>query len=737
MRGSAGPRAREPGGSRAVARSSSLGTAGATESGDPASKGTELARLAAWSQPTTAARFVGGRTAAALRRLGVETIEDLLHHVPSRYLDMGDVRPIASVASGEQVTVAGTVKVVRKRQARRGLSILSIGIFDGTGYIFGTWFNQDFVADRLKEGTRAVFSGKAVFEYGELRIAQPLFDVADDDGRREDRVHTGGIIPVYAATEGLSSNMIRRVIRHAIDDFAVVPDSLPVGVRLEQRLPSRAAALCEAHFPPDAPSRDDALRRLVFEELFVMQVGIALRRHHITESVPGICHRIDDTALDRLSARLPFELTRDQRTAIGQIMEDMASPRPMNRLLQGEVGSGKTAVAMNALVAAVAGGHQAAIMVPTEVLAAQHYRKVEPVFSGVGVRTVFLTGSSTSSEKTEAHGRIRAGDADVIVGTHALIQDAVDFDRLGLVVIDEQHRFGVRQRLEIREKGANPDVLVMTATPIPRTLALTLYGDLDVSVLRELPGGRRIGEHVTTAVCDRRHRDWAYEKLRSEVRAGRQAYVVCPVIEESEKLNVKAVTEELERLKGLLPDLRIGLVHGRLKPAEKTQVMEQFSGGQIDVLLATTVIEVGIDVPNATVMMVEDAERFGLSQLHQLRGRIGRGVHRSHCILFADPATDESKQRMDAIANIADGFELAEADMRIRGEGQLFGPRQAGLPDLRVARLGRDHHILEAARDAAQRLVSDDPTLAKPQHGPLAEDVGRRFAERMEWVASG
>ncbi|RJQ54265.1 MAG: ATP-dependent DNA helicase RecG [Actinobacteria bacterium] len=698
-------------------------------------KTVEIAARKAWSSPASRARYVGNRYLRLLERLGIRTIGDLLLHVPFRYLDMGDVKPISSVKNGEQVTVAGVVRKVSKRKVRRGLSILSVGIYDGTGYIFGTWFNQDFIAGKLIEGTRVAFSGKALFEYGKLQIHQPLFDVVPE-GAEAGRVHTSAVIPIYAATEGLSSNMLRRILRHALEDFTPVPDPLPVSLACGRGLVSRSRALWDAHFPPNLERKGEALRRLVYEELFVMQLGIATRRRSEL-SAGGISHSIEGKSIARLRACLPFELTGDQERVIEEVVQDMRSPQPMHRLIQGEVGSGKTVVAMAALLAAVESGYQAAIMAPTEVLAVQHYEKVQTLFGSLGVRCVLLVGSSSEAEKQEVYGRIKAGEADVVIGTHALIQEAVDYDKLGIAVIDEQHRFGVRQRLSIREKGSNPDVLVMTATPIPRTLALTFYGDLDVSVLRQLPGGRVLGEHVETVVCDHAHRRWAYELVRSEVSKGRQAYVVCALIDESEKLAVKAVTEELEQLRSIFEGFRIGLLHGRLKPSEKSRVMEEFREGNLDILLATTVIEVGIDVPNATVMIVEDAERFGLSQLHQLRGRIGRGGHKSYCLLFADPTTDEGKERMEAIAGISDGFELAEADLRIRGEGQLFGPRQAGLPDLHVASLGRDSEILEVARADAFGLVERDPRLERPEHGPLREEVMERFESLWEWMASG
>lgn len=696
----------------------------------------EREHASAWSRPASTARFVGSRVAEALRRLGVETVEGLLWHAPFRYLDMGDVRPISSVRAGEQVTVAGTVKQVQTRRLRRGLTLTSVGIFDGTAYLFGTWFNQHYVADRLPEGTRVVLGGKATFEYGRLQIQQPFFDIVEEEAGNE-RVHTSGVTPVYPATEGLSSNMIRRIMRHALDDFGLVLDPLPVSLRRRHGFVSRSAALADVHFPLTLAAAESGRRRLAYEELLVMQAGIASRRARQDAMVAGIAHEVEGRIYERLCDTLTFRLTADQQRAIEEIHADMRLPRPMSRLLQGEVGSGKTAVAMAALAGAVESGYQAAIMAPTEVLAIQHFEKVQPVFSQLGVTVVPLTGAATDAEKHEVRQRLRAGEVSVVVGTQALIQESVDYDNLGLVVIDEQHRFGVRQRLALRDKGSNPDVLVMTATPIPRTLALTLYGDLDVSVLRELPGGQRLDEHVQTMICDRQHRDAAYGRLRSEVAAGRQAYVVCPLIDESEKLDVKAVTDEFECLGALFPDLDVGLLHGRLRADEKNAVMRAFRDGKLDILLATTVIEVGIDVPNATVMIIEDAERFGLSQLHQLRGRIGRGGHRSYCILFADPTTDEGRARMEAIATMADGFALAEADMRIRGEGQLFGPRQAGLPDLRLASLTRDQELLELARQDARELVASDPSACNAVNRPLAEEVRRRFESGLEWMASG
>ncbi|MFZ3062254.1 MAG: ATP-dependent DNA helicase RecG [Actinomycetota bacterium] len=704
-------------------------------------------------KPGDSVRYVSGvgpKLALTLNKLGIETAEDLLYYFPRRYLDRSKLLPISGVKEGEEVTVVGVVNEVRKsRSPRRRVRILSVGIFDGTGYLYGVWFNQDFHAQRLREGVEVVFSGKVTFSYGQLQMINPSYDILGEaDAISRDTVHTARIIPIYPATSTLSSNMIRRLTKNLLDSQPEISDPLPATLRDKYGYFPLQTALYQAHFPDDDISTKRARERLVFDELFTLELGLVLRKRRLEKDERGIQHKTAGLLLDKFFEKLPFSLTESQKRVIREIQEDMARQSPMHRLLQGEVGSGKTVVAVAALLTTVSNGYQGAIMAPTEVLAEQHLLKIGDILPR-GVRVALLTGSTPPKLAEELKVRIKRGEIDIAIGTHALIQEGVKFEKLGLAVVDEQHRFGVRQRINLREKGPAsdgtgpassgaselPDVLVMTATPIPRTIALTLYGDLDISVLDELPAGRK---EIETIVAYQRHRDDAYDLIRQQVRMGRQAYIVCPLIDESDKLQVKAAVKEAERLKEeVFPDLRVALLHGQMKSAEKEKIMADFRRGDLDILITTTVIEVGIDVPNVTVMLIEDADRFGLSQLHQLRGRIGRGEHKSFCILFADPTTEEAKERMRAIANSKDGFALAEEDLRIRGEGQLFGPRQSGLPDLKIAKLLRDMPVLVKAREEAFRIIEKDPLLRAPENSLLLEEVRKKFTGNIEWLFSG
>jgi ATP-dependent DNA helicase RecG len=693
---------------------------------------------------------VGPKLAERLKTLGIETAEDLLYYFPRRYVDRSKLVPITDLKVGEEATVVGVVRRVKKSQSpRRKIRILSVGIFDGTGYLYGIWFNQDFHAQRLREGVEVAFSGRVAFNYGQLQIVNPSYDILGEvDALSKDTVHTARIIPIYPATSTLTSNMIRRLAKNLLDSQPPVSDPLPVALRDKHGYIPLRNALHQIHFPDDEISVEQARERLVFDELFVLQLGLVLRKKRLERGEKGIQHRTEGPLLDRFYDKLPFTLTESQKRVIKEIQTDMARPSPMHRLLQGEVGSGKTVVAVAALLSAVSNGYQGAIMAPTEVLADQHFLNIRNLLPD-GVRVALLIGSTQPKEKEELKAKIREGEIDIVIGTHALIQEGVEFEKLGLAVIDEQHRFGVRQRINLRQKGPSgsgaerapggsgvyPDVLVMTATPIPRTLAMTLYGDLDISVLDELPAGRK---EVETIVADQRHREDAYDLIRQQILMGRQAYIVCPLIDESDKLQVKAAVKEAERLKEeVFPDLRVALLHGQMKSAEKERIMAGFRRGNLDILIATTVIEVGIDIPNVTVMLIEDADRFGLSQLHQLRGRIGRGEHKSFCILFADPTTEEGKERMRAIANSNDGFTLAEEDLRIRGEGQLFGPRQSGMPDLKIAKLLRDMPVLIRAREEAFKIIEKDPLLRVPENRLLLDAVRKKFAGNIEWLFSG
>ncbi len=573
-----------------------------------------------------------------------------------------------------------------------------------------------------------------VLDYGLKQIRSPFVERLPDDDAGPGIAR---ILPIHSATDGLTTNWIRRLVTEALEHAGDVPDPLPADVRTAQGLLPLSAALRSVHFPECADDLAQARRRLAFDELFGIQLAMALRRRRIVEDRAGHVHSTDGPRLQRLAAALPFALTPDQSRAVAEILADMASPHPMNRLLLGDVGTGKTAVAAHLLAACADSGTQAAMMAPTEVLAEQYSRAVAPLLDEAGVSWILLTGSTPAAERNAALAGLASGETTVAFGTHALIQPDVTYRGLTLAIVDEQHRFGVSQRLALRSKGQAPDLLVMTATPIPRSLALTLYGDLETSYLRTRPGDRG-PEHVTTRVVPMSGREDAYRAVKAAVERGERAFVVCALVDESDALEVKSANAEARRLqRAVFPDLRVGLLTGALRPAEKRAVMDRFRDGDLDILVATTVIEVGIDVPEATVMIVEDAERFGLAQLHQLRGRVGRGDRPGQFLLFADPKTPEGRGRMAAITSTSDGFELAEYDLALRGEGDVLGDRQSGLPRLRVASIARDIDILEAARASARDLVASDPGMTRPVHGPLLADTKRRLGVAWEWVSSG
>ncbi|MBU4302092.1 MAG: ATP-dependent DNA helicase RecG [Actinobacteria bacterium] len=703
----------------------------------------KLSRLAA---PVTALPGVGPAYARRLDQLDIKTVGDLLYHFPRRYLDRSNVTPIGSVKTGQDATVVGTVCDVESRRTRSRKNILVVSLFDGTGYLSGVWFNQEYHREQLKEGVETAFSGKVQFQYKRLQIVNPSYDVlgggeegegqdgmgpeGEDQGGGPQGIHTGRIIPLYPGTAGVTSAALRKLVSRALDMVGGMADVLPEEVRRTFGLMPLTEALREIHFPGGEETLGKARYRALFDEIFIMQVGLALRKKRREREGGGISHGPPGELVGGFRRSLPFELTVVQEKAWGEIARDMSLAVPMNRLLQGEVGSGKTVVAVQALLLAVDGGYQGAIMAPTEILAHQHYRRIGEMLEGLPVRVGLLTAGTPAEDLRD----IASGDVGVVVGTHALIQEGVSFDRLGVVVIDEQHRFGLRQRVTLAAKGSAPDVLHMSATPIPRTLSLTLYGDLDVSVMDELPAGRK---GVVTVVADKSQRKGAFAMVGEEVRLGRQVFVICPLVEESEKLEARAAEKEAGRLAGEFPGYDIGLVHGQMKSEDKRRVMERFGAGEIDILISTVMVEVGIDVPNATAMIVEDADRFGLAQLHQLRGRIGRGSERAICVLFADPSTDEAKARMEAIQRYDDGFALAEADLRIRGEGSLFGIRQSGLPDLKLARLSRDFKLIRDARSVAFRLVDRDPVLSEGENVLLRWEANRRFGGTLEWLFHG
>lgn len=678
--------------------------------------------------PVERVQGLTGKRGEKVRNAGIETVADLLLHVPRRHVDRSRTLSLAELPLGEEITVLGTVQKVSLRRPRRNLTIVEATIADGTGALVATWFNQKFRAQQLREGTEVALSGTVERYRGRLQMSSPDADVLD---RPSESLITGRVMPVHPTVGGVGAGYIRRAIHNALLRSRPISDPVPDEIRERLALTGRDTAFADIHFPEDMAAIAPARERLVFDELFRLELALAVRKHRQIDAAEGITHARGGALVDEFVASLPYPLTGAQQTVIAEIQADMASPHPMHRLLQGEVGSGKTVVAMAALLTAVQGGYQGAVMAPTEVLAEQHHLGLEPLAALVGVRMALLTGSSAGREGVLAAAA--NGTVDVVVGTHALIQEGVRFERLGVAVVDEQHRFGVHQRVQLKEKavGPEPDLLIMTATPIPRTLSMTLYGDLDVSVLDEMPAGRK---PVTTRVVapDPAALEEVYRLVREEAASGHQIFVVCPLVEDSEKLQAASATAEHERLTRVFSNLEVGLIHGQMRSAEKEEVMGRLRSGDIDVLVATTVIEVGIDIPNATVMVIEDADRFGLSQLHQLRGRVGRGGDPSHCILIADPSTPEGEQRLAAMASTNDGFRLAEEDLRIRGQGTVFGAKQAGMADLRLADILRDAETLVTARREAFALVKADPELER--HPELAEELRELLGDSEDWL---
>ncbi len=665
-----------------------------------------------------------GTGGKALETLGIATRGDLIEHLPHSHRDRRDVRSVGDLMVGEEATVAVTVRSVSVRPMRdRRRKRVEARVADATGPLVAVWFNQPWLARQLPAGMNVLLHGR-LRRAGEFWVSEhePL-------GGGDAPVHTVGLVPVHPATEGLSAARLRSLVWDARGCFLLTPEPLPAGMRVAERLPERAAALAGAHFPDSEDDERGARRRLAFEELLLLQLAVAGRRRarrHGRQARPLAARGV---VVDRWRWSLPFELTGDQKTAMGEIDEDLARERPMQRLLMGEVGAGKTVVALHAMLRAVENGAQAALMAPTETLAEQHHRTLDRLLGGA-LPLELLTGSTPAARRRDLLGALGSGQLQLLVGTHALIEDPVEFRDLALCVVDEQHRFGVRQRAALDAKapeGLTPHALHMTATPIPRTLSLTAYGDLDATALRQLPHGRR---PVETFVVDGvRARQRAYERIREEIAAGRQCFVVCPLVEESEALQATAATVEFERLRTTeFRDQRVELIHGQLPSKAKQAAMESFARGDADVLVATSVVEVGIDVPNATVMLIEAAERYGLSQLHQLRGRVGRGEHGSLCILFGDAKLP----RLEAIATESDGFRLAEVDLELRGAGDVLGTRQHGLPELRVAQLPEDTALLVRARDLADELLRTDPELTEPQNALLRDAAVARFGPELD-----
>jgi ATP-dependent DNA helicase RecG len=663
---------------------------------------------------------VGPRRAADLLRVGLATIEDLLYRFPIRYEDRGSFQTIAALRPGNAASVAGEVVSCGVRPTRRPrFKIFEVLLRDGTGSMRAVWFNQPFLADIFHPRQRVILYGKLELTSHGLQLQNPQYEILKSDDEGDDEtLHTGRIVPVYEKTGNLTTKMQRVLVHHALEQLpAELADPLPPAVRSRANLIDRRQALAEIHFPAAGTPLDElqrfrapAQRRVIFEEFFLFQAGMVLRRRRADADRKGRSVQVTDEIRESARRVLPFRLTGDQKKALAEIVSDMKRPQPMNRLLQGDVGSGKTIVALMAALVAMENDFQVAFMAPTEILAEQHFITIRKLLEQSRFRLALLTGATPARKRREIQAELAAGSIQLVVGTHALVQDPVAFRELGLAIIDEQHRFGVMQRATLRTKGLHPDVLVMTATPIPRTLALTAYGDLDTSVMREMPPGRH---PIKTIAKPESRRDEIYEFVRRQMDDGRQVYVIYPLVEESAKVDLKAATEMADHLaQDVFPAYRVGLLHGRLKQDVKDRVMGEFARGELHLLVSTTVVEVGVDVPNAALMVVEHAERFGLSQLHQLRGRVGRGPHQSYCVLlYQSPLTEQGRDRLKALTETTDGFEIAERDLQLRGPGDFFGTRQSGMPTLRVGDLLRDHQLMEDARREAVAAL-DDPQQA-------------------------
>lgn len=701
---------------------------------------------------------LGGKRSRSLAEAGIATVADLLHHVPRRYIDRSQKSPISQVPIGSEVTIIGNVVSVRDRRPRRNLHIIEAVIEDDSARIKAVWFNQGYLVRQLQNADEVALSGVVETFRGSMQMKTPAVDVLSGN---QEGLTVGRVVPVHSAAGGVSPGHLRRAIYNALKRSQPIEDAIPTELKAVNGLMERDKAFGSIHFPETIDEVGPARKRLVYDELFRLELALAIQKRLQMESSIGISHEPNGELAERFLDGLPYELTRAQRRVLAEIEGDLRASHPMHRLLQGEVGSGKTVVAVATLLRGTEGGWQGALMAPTEVLAEQHYLGVRSLLADAGlspalgeshlgmdslfteqsdgpaVHVALLTGSTATANynpeisRSELADDIASGQVDLVVGTHALIQEGVRFSRLGVAVVDEQHRFGVAQRVLLKEKAdvAEPDLLIMTATPIPRTLSMTLYGDLDVSIIDEMPPGRT---PVETRMISRAEESTAWRLIEDEVANGRQAFVVCPLVDDSPKVEAASATAEHERLSALMPGLRVGLIHGQMRPGDKEDIMAAFRAGEVDVLVSTTVIEVGIDVPNATVMVIEDAQRFGLSQLHQLRGRVGRGEHPGVCILLADPTTSDGENRLAAMVGTNDGFRLAEEDLRIRGQGTVFGTRQSGLKDLKLADILADFEVLTVARRDAFALVDADPTLSG--HPELRDEVAAMLGDEVDWL---
>ena len=698
----------------------------------------------AWKKPSLDdpiqfIKGVGPKKALLLEKLQLTTIEDFLYFLPFRYEDRRQIKNISTLMPGEFATFMAEVLNASVIYMGRRKRVFEVIFQDETGTTRAKWFrfNETYMLGKFKTGEKIIVSGKPTAnKRSGLEIVHP--DTERVAGDATISLEIGKIVPVYHTTEGLHQKSMRSILNNVLDIYLpLVEEVIPEDILRRHKLLSRSDAFHQAHFPPSEgfttkdldAFKTPAQKRLIFEELFLIQTGLAFKKKHATEIKTGTAFKTRGNLIKRFVKLLPFQLTAAQKRVLAEIMEDLEQEQPMNRLIQGDVGSGKTIVALTALLTAVDNGTQSALMVPTEILAEQHYLNIRPYCEELGIEVALVTGTLKGKERKAIYQDIEEGKTRIIIGTHSLVQKEIQFEKLGLAVIDEQHRFGVLQREAIGKKGDQPHLLIMTATPIPRSLALTIYGDMDVSFLDEFPPGR---QPITTNVYYEKYQDKAYALMDAEIKLGRQAFVVCPLIEESEVMDLKAVATVFESIQSQFPHLNACLIHGKLKKEERQEIMSRFLKNEIQVLVATTVIEVGIDIPNATVMIIEHAERFGLAQLHQLRGRVGRGKHASHCLLAAYfPISEEGKARMKAMQNSRDGFEIAEEDLKIRGPGDFMGTRQSGLPVLKIANLLRDIKILDVARKEAFALIDRDPNLENPANQPLKNTVHRLLGKHL------
>ncbi|MEX6586888.1 ATP-dependent DNA helicase RecG [Paraclostridium bifermentans] len=671
---------------------------------------------------------IGPKRANKLSKLGIFTVSDLLFYFPRQYEDRNNLRKIFELKDEEKVTIRAIVSSIETSNVRKGLVITKVGVRDETGFARLVFFNQEYISSTLKKGD-------TVFVFGKVKKTSYGIEMSSCEVEQmsNNPKSTCGIMPIYPLTYGLTNKELINIVKTVFSNEQIyIKEYLPNKIIQKYKLCSIDFAVKNIHSPTNKESLKVALYRLVFEEFLMLQLGLFLFKNGVTEK-SGVKFEKEQNLVKILNS-LPFKLTNAQNRALNEIIDDMNCEKVMNRLVQGDVGSGKTVVALLALANCVLNGYQGALMAPTEILAEQHFISLNETLSPFGINVGLLVGSLTKKQKENVLQRVKDNEIDILIGTHALIEDKVEFNNLGIVITDEQHRFGVRQRNKLSEKGYNPDILVMTATPIPRTLALILYGDLDISIIDELPPGR---QPIETLAVYKDKREKAYNSLvRSEVQKGRQVYIVCPLVEESEAIEAKAAVDLVEELKSeFFSDLRLGLLHGKMKPSEKDETMKKFKNKELDILVSTTVIEVGVNVPNATLMIIENAERFGLAQLHQLRGRVGRGSHKSYCILIYSSKSEVCSQRMSIMEETTDGFKISEKDLEIRGPGEFFGTRQHGLPELKVANIFKHMKILKIAQQEARYIISEDPKLNNYENEKIKKEILKKFENRLEEIS--